>query len=431
MSSSSTPKSTSKPLSPDQVAGYFNQIDTLTGGSHVAPTTTRVWVPDAPGTAGESGGLVPWLGGEGETAPAGHYETRTTAGSDTAGRLSAFATQGTPAVAYQGAGPGGVARAAQIGDQAAAIRALGGYGSTQAQQQARARRDALAQISADAGLDVTQKARSRQLTDNDYADRLAAIARESEAQIAQGQLGVASANAGFQQQTNLANQQAALAEARQRYAADVANAQLPRQDMESLAKIFFGGQGQTQSGGGTSSSVDAAKAAEVALAAAAFFSSEALKQDVEPLAADGTVLQLEPVTYRWREGTEALRAGHDGTGLDVGLIAEEVAAVLPALVVRDADGNVTGVRYHLLPVLLLHADQLIDAAAELVRLEKEAQKVDKELQTVQGRMANPDFVARAKPEVVEQNRARIEELTQRLAELFRHKLAIAEMARAN
>ncbi len=82
-------------------------------------------------------------------------------------------------------------------------------------------------------------------------------------------------------------------------------------------------------------------------------------------------------------------------------------------------------------VLLLHADQLIDAAAELVRLEKEAQKVDKELQTVQGRMANPDFVARAKPEVVEQNRARIEELTQRLAELFRHKLAIAEMARAN
>lgn len=375
MSSSSTPKSTSKPLSPDQVAGYFNQIDTLTGGSHVAPTTTRVWVPDAPGTAGESGGLVPWLGGEGETAPAGHYETRTTAGSDTAGRLSAFATQGTPAVAYQGAGPGGVARAAQIGDQAAAIRALGGYGSTQAQQQARARRDALAQISADAGLDVTQKARSRQLTDNDYADRLAAIARESEAQIAQGQLGVASANAGFQQQTNLANQQAALAEARQRYAADVANAQLPRQDMESLAKIFFGGQGQSQASGGTSTNFDAATAASLAMAAKTLFtaaaaSSEKLKKDIAPLEAAGTVLQLEPVTYRWREGTEALRAGHDGTGLDVGLIAEDVAKVLPALVVRDADGNVTGVRYHLLPVLLL---------AEVQRLQAQVQRLQAEV----------------------------------------------------
>lgn len=79
-------------------------------------------------------------------------------------------------------------------------------------------------------------------------------------------------------------------------------------------------------------------------------------------------------------------------------------------------------------VLLLHADTLIDAAAELARLDKDAQKVDKELQTVQGRMANPDFVARAKPEIVEQNRARIEELTQRLGELQQHKKAIAEMA---
>ncbi|MBL9042162.1 MAG: valine--tRNA ligase [Myxococcales bacterium] len=78
-------------------------------------------------------------------------------------------------------------------------------------------------------------------------------------------------------------------------------------------------------------------------------------------------------------------------------------------------------------VLLLHADTLIDAQAELGRLDKEAQKVDKELQTVKGRLQNADFVARAKPEVVEQNRARIEELTQRLAELHQHKTAIAAM----
>ena len=82
-----------------------------------------------------------------------------------------------------------------------------------------------------------------------------------------------------------------------------------------------------------------------------------------------------------------------------------------------------------LTVLLLHAAELIDAPAELARLDKDIQKVEKELQTVQGRLQNADFVARAKPEVVEQNRARVEELTQRTAELRQHKTAIAEMAR--
>jgi valyl-tRNA synthetase len=80
-----------------------------------------------------------------------------------------------------------------------------------------------------------------------------------------------------------------------------------------------------------------------------------------------------------------------------------------------------------LVALLLHADTLIDVAAETARLQKEAAKVDKELQTLRGRLASPDFVGRAKPEVVEQNRARVTELEQRLGELQQHQQTLASM----
>ena len=39
---------------------------------------------------------------------------------------------------------------------------------------------------------------------------------------------------------------------------------------------------------------------------------------------------------------------------EYGLIAEEVAEIYPELVVRDADGQPTGVRYHVLPAMLLN-----------------------------------------------------------------------------
>ena len=173
------------------------------------------------------------------------------------------------------------------------------------------------------------------------------------------------------QSTNL---QAALEEARRKYAADAANAALPRDDLTALANIFFGGKGNTQSGGGTSSNVDAAKVAEVALAAAAFFSSQTLKEDIEALPADDAVLALQPVSYRWRPGTEGMRAGHDGIGFDVGLIAEQVAEMVPALAARDAAGEVIGVRYHLLPVLLLAQVQAQQAELAALRADLAAMR---------------------------------------------------------
>jgi hypothetical protein len=42
---------------------------------------------------------------------------------------------------------------------------------------------------------------------------------------------------------------------------------------------------------------------------------------------------------------------------EYGLIAEEVAEIYPELVVRDTDGQPNGVRYHVLPAMLLNEIQ--------------------------------------------------------------------------
>src|SRR5439155_8597 len=58
------------------------------------------------------------------------------------------------------------------------------------------------------------------------------------------------------------------------------------------------------------------------------------------------VLNLRPVTFSYKSD-----ASH---AQQVGLIAEEVQKVMPALVVRGADGQVETVKYHDLAVLLLN-----------------------------------------------------------------------------
>jgi hypothetical protein len=73
-------------------------------------------------------------------------------------------------------------------------------------------------------------------------------------------------------------------------------------------------------------------------------SSARYKDDVVSLAFDGEkLLALRPVEFRWKE------SGEPG----VGLVAEEVAAVLPELVTYNDRGEVEGVRYEQLTVYLL------------------------------------------------------------------------------
>ena len=89
-------------------------------------------------------------------------------------------------------------------------------------------------------------------------------------------------------------------------------------------------------------------------------SSQRFKQDIQPLETlSEKILQLRPVTFRYKQADE-----NGAFPMQFGLIAEEVAKILPELVKFDADGEPLSVFYHLLTPLLL---------AELQRGHVEAQ----------------------------------------------------------
>lgn len=78
-------------------------------------------------------------------------------------------------------------------------------------------------------------------------------------------------------------------------------------------------------------------------------SSARLKEHIAPLM-DGlqTALKLQPVSFDW---TPEMGGGHD-----IGLVAEDTAAVLPELAVKDRDrGQTLGVRYDRVSVLVVQA----------------------------------------------------------------------------
>lgn len=79
-------------------------------------------------------------------------------------------------------------------------------------------------------------------------------------------------------------------------------------------------------------------------------SSRRYKEDIRDLGSGSRGLsRLRPVTFRY------IQPGIDGSSRrDYGLIAEEVAAVFPDLVVYDADGRAQTVQYHELSVLMLN-----------------------------------------------------------------------------
>jgi valyl-tRNA synthetase len=71
---------------------------------------------------------------------------------------------------------------------------------------------------------------------------------------------------------------------------------------------------------------------------------------------------------------------------------------------------------------------LIDMDAERERLNKEISRAEQELASVQRKLENPNFVAKAPPDVVEKDRARVEELNARKAKLQEHLSRIAPEA---
>ncbi|MBI3080072.1 MAG: valine--tRNA ligase, partial [candidate division NC10 bacterium] len=71
---------------------------------------------------------------------------------------------------------------------------------------------------------------------------------------------------------------------------------------------------------------------------------------------------------------------------------------------------------------------LIDFAAEIARLRKEIEKVDRELNRVRGKLENPAFRAKAPTEVVEKEEGVARELTEIRTKLLEH-LTLLESSR--
>ena len=65
----------------------------------------------------------------------------------------------------------------------------------------------------------------------------------------------------------------------------------------------------------------------------------------------------------------------------------------------------------------LPLEGLVDLEAGKKRIEAEIAKVKKELVRSEGMLGNPKFVENAKPEVVQQERARLEEWREKMSQL--------------
>ena len=90
-------------------------------------------------------------------------------------------------------------------------------------------------------------------------------------------------------------------------------------------------------------------------------SSARYKENINDMgSASDDILNLRPVTFNYKN--------HSPESISYGLIAEEVAQVLPNLVVYDKDGQPETVQYHNLPVLLLN---------EIIKLKKEIEELKK------------------------------------------------------
>ena len=68
---------------------------------------------------------------------------------------------------------------------------------------------------------------------------------------------------------------------------------------------------------------------------------------------------------------------------------------------------------------------VIDVGAETARIDKELARVDGDLRLIEGKLSNPNFVARAPAEVVEKDRARVEELRTTKQKLINHRAVMS------
>jgi valyl-tRNA synthetase len=68
-------------------------------------------------------------------------------------------------------------------------------------------------------------------------------------------------------------------------------------------------------------------------------------------------------------------------------------------------------------LVALPLEGIVDLAAEKIRLAKEVAKLSGEAEKIEAKLGNPDFIARAREEIVEEQRERLEDVTARLDKL--------------
>jgi valyl-tRNA synthetase len=71
---------------------------------------------------------------------------------------------------------------------------------------------------------------------------------------------------------------------------------------------------------------------------------------------------------------------------------------------------------------------VVDVAGETARIDKEIAKIHADLESIAKKLANPSFVAKAPPEVVEKDRARAEELREKRGKLEAHRAMLSGTA---
>jgi hypothetical protein len=101
-------------------------------------------------------------------------------------------------------------------------------------------------------------------------------------------------------------------------------------------------------------------------------SSRRFKEEIKPMErASEALFALKPVTFRYKKGL-------DPQGIpQFGLVAEDVEAVNPDLVVRDKEGKVNTVRYDVVNAMLLN---------EFLKEHRKVQKLEAALEAVNARL---------------------------------------------
>jgi Chaperone of endosialidase len=105
-------------------------------------------------------------------------------------------------------------------------------------------------------------------------------------------------------------------------------------------------------------------------------SSARFKDEIKPMErASEALFALKPVTFRYKKGIDPQNIPQ------FGLVAEDVEAVNPDLVVRDKDGKVNTVRYEAVNAMLLN---------EFLKEHRKVQKLEAALEAVNARLEEQD-----------------------------------------